>query len=218
MDTFGPITDNAGGIVGGDVGPARGDPEEDRPASTPSGNTTKALTKGYAIGSAALAAFSFLGLHGRGPPLPRRGRRGSKVPPVGRHRRRSIFIGALLGAMLVFFFGPAIKAVGRAAVRHEDVRAQFARSPGSWRGPRSSTCPLRRPRHRGRPQADGPPRPSWPSVPRSSSASRLPRPSSRTPTARSPPRRSRPSLMVGTIAGILMATFSNNVFQLKYVQ
>ncbi len=129
MDTFGPITDNAGGII-----EMSGQPEEvraktDRLDSV--GNTTKALTKGYAIGSAALAAFLLFSayldevslLSGRPFHTVDLG----KVP---------VFCGALLGAMLVFLFSAfAIKAVGKAAYYViEEVRRQFRENPGIMAG------------------------------------------------------------------------------------
>ena len=119
MDTFGPITDNAGGIV-----EMSGQPEEirkrtDRLDSV--GNTTKALTKGYAVGSAALAAFLLFSAY-----LDEVEHYGVKLGGVNLANPH-VFVGALLGAMLVFFFSAlTIKAVGRAAKAViEAVREQF---------------------------------------------------------------------------------------------
>src|SRR5512135_2674683 len=130
MDTFGPITDNAGGII-----EMSGQPEEIRKKTDrldAVGNTTKALTKGYAIGSAALAAFLLFSAYMDEVRLYLGAAEGSKVFQSVDIAKPEIFIGGLLGAMLVFFFSSlAIKAVGRAAQAViEDVRAQFREKPG----------------------------------------------------------------------------------------
>jgi K(+)-stimulated pyrophosphate-energized sodium pump len=125
MDTFGPITDNAGGVA--EMSHA---PEQTRritDALDAVGNTTKALTKGYAVGSAALAAFLLFSayldrLHELRPAEPY---------PVIDLARVDVFIGAFLGAMLVYLFSAlAIRAVGRAASAIiEEVRRQFKANP-----------------------------------------------------------------------------------------
>ncbi|MEX2263929.1 MAG: sodium-translocating pyrophosphatase [Bryobacteraceae bacterium] len=132
MDTFGPITDNAGGIVEMSHQPDEVRVRTDRLDSV--GNTTKALTKGYAIGSAALAAFLLFSAYidevkellGRGPE--------TAFPIDIGHV--PVFVGALLGAMLVFLFSSfAIKAVGRTAQTViEEVRRQFKVNPGIMKG------------------------------------------------------------------------------------
>ena len=132
MDTFGPITDNAGGIV--EMAKA---PEETRritDALDAVGNTTKALTKGYAVGSAALAAFllfsAYLDKVKEVKKLP------LEAPLAVDLSKVSVFIGALLGAMLVFLFSSwAIRAVGTTAgAIIEEVRRQFRNDPGLMAG------------------------------------------------------------------------------------
>jgi len=128
MDTFGPITDNAGGIIEMSKQPEAIRHKTDRLDSV--GNTTKALTKGYAIGSAALAAFLVFSAYG------------DEVKKItGQHlsvdlTRVPVFVGGLLGATLVFVFSAlAIKAVGRAAqVVIAEVRRQFEEKPGIMAG------------------------------------------------------------------------------------
>jgi K(+)-stimulated pyrophosphate-energized sodium pump len=128
MDTFGPITDNAGGIVEMSRQPEEIRRMTDRLDSV--GNTTKALTKGYAIGSAALAAFLLFSAY-----LDELKNYGAELLSVN-IAKPEVFIGALLGAMLVFFFsGLAIRAVGKAAgVVIQDVRDQFREHPGIMEG------------------------------------------------------------------------------------
>jgi K(+)-stimulated pyrophosphate-energized sodium pump len=120
MDTFGPITDNAGGIVEMSHQPEEIRRRTDRLDSV--GNTTKALTKGYAVGSAALAAFLLFSAY-----LDEVEHYGAKFHGVNL-AKPEVFVGALLGATLVFFFSAlCIRAVGRAAKQViEAVRVQFA--------------------------------------------------------------------------------------------
>ncbi len=142
MDSFGPITDNAGGIV-----EMSGSPDEVRvvtDALDSVGNTTKALTKGYGIGSAALAAFllfsAYLDVLQRSSYTPQGGTSYTvnlANPPI--------FIAALLGAALIFLFSSlAIRAVGTAAQSMiEEVRRQFKASPKIMTGevdPDYATC------------------------------------------------------------------------------
>jgi K(+)-stimulated pyrophosphate-energized sodium pump len=128
MDTFGPITDNAGGIVEMSRQPDDIRKRTDRLDAV--GNTTKALTKGYAVGSAALAAFLLFSAYF------------DEVRNYGfdlQHidlSKPPVFVGAMFGAMLVFIFSSlAIKAVGRAAYSIiNNVREQFKNNPGIMKG------------------------------------------------------------------------------------
>src|SRR5207248_1900625 len=128
MDTFGPITDNAGGVIEMSHQPEDIRRRTDRLDAV--GNTTKALTKGYAIGSAALAAFLLFSAY-----LDELKNYGSPLAAVN-IAKPEVFIGGLFGAMLVFFFsGLAIRAVGKAAgVVIQDVRDQFRARPGIMQG------------------------------------------------------------------------------------
>jgi K(+)-stimulated pyrophosphate-energized sodium pump len=125
MDSFGPITDNAGGIV--EMSNA---PEEVRvvtDALDSVGNTTKALTKGYGIGSAALAAFLLFSAY---LDVIQKSTKGGTAYSVNL-ANPPIFIAALIGAMLIFLFSSfAIRAVGRAAQGMiEEVRRQIKANP-----------------------------------------------------------------------------------------
>src|SRR5438128_4197818 len=129
MDTFGPITDNAGGIAEFSRAPAEVRHITDVLDGV--GNTTKALTKGYAVGSAALAAFLLFSAY-----LDEI----KKATGVATYSvdlsKVQVFIGGFLGLMLIFFFSSlAIRAVGKAAgAIIEEVRRQFREHPGIMLG------------------------------------------------------------------------------------
>jgi K(+)-stimulated pyrophosphate-energized sodium pump len=137
MDTFGPITDNAGGIV--EMSKQAPEVRHRTDLLDAAGNTTKALTKGYAIGSAALAAFLLFSAYIDEVKLilaKRLGKTFEEIPFSVDIGQVPVFIGALLGAMLVFVFSSfAIQAVGRVAQTViREVRRQFRENPGIMKG------------------------------------------------------------------------------------
>jgi K(+)-stimulated pyrophosphate-energized sodium pump len=136
MDTFGPITDNAGGVA--EFSRAEAGAREITDRLDAVGNTTKALTKGYAIASASLAAFLLFSAYIDKVNLII-GRQIEAGTNAGRQLLSSVnlanvdvFIAALIGAMLVYFFSSlAIRAVGTTAQSIiVEVRRQFREMPG----------------------------------------------------------------------------------------
>jgi K(+)-stimulated pyrophosphate-energized sodium pump len=129
MDTFGPITDNAGGVAS--MARASEETRERTDRLDAAGNTTKALTKGYAVASAALAAFLLFSAY-----LDKVAQLTGKPFATVDIAKVEVFLGGFLGAMLVYLFSSlAIRAVGRAgAAIIEEVRTQFREHPGIMAG------------------------------------------------------------------------------------
>ena len=137
MDTFGPITDNAGGIA--EFSRAEKGAREITDRLDAVGNTTKALTKGYAIASASLAAFLLFSAYidKVNLILQRQIDAGTRTVQQGlmtsvNLANVDVFVAALIAAMLVYFFSSlAIRAVGTTAQAIiVEVRRQFREIPG----------------------------------------------------------------------------------------